>query len=84
MKEDGNSQSELDDRYTSNEEAQGTVRLIAAIIFCIGAVIAYFVWPNGVTDSTLAQITFGALLRAGAAFVIMLAALIMAGLLIHD
>ena len=35
----------------------------AFIVLAISAVIAYFVWPSGVTSEALSQMTFGSLLR---------------------
>jgi len=49
----------------------------APLAFClaVGCVAAYFVWPTGITDMPLGAITFGALLRAIGAGLIMLVAL---------
>lgn len=58
--------------------------VIAAVLFGIGLAIAYWVWPDGITDIPLAQITFGGLLRAAASSVITLAGLYMAALLLMD
>ncbi len=38
---------------------------MAVAILAIGFAAAYWVWPSGITDLTLASITFGAVLRAG-------------------
>lgn len=68
-------------KYVTNEEAQASVRIIAAIILAIGFVAAYWVWPGGITDQTLAAITFGGLLRAIASGAIAVAALVVAAML---
>lgn len=67
--------------FVSNESAQASVRVMAVILFCIGLAIAYWVWPAGITNIPLVQITFGALLWAAASAAITLATLIMAALL---
>lgn len=51
-------------KFTTNEQAQAAVRVMAVIFLAIGFAATYWVWPNGITDLTLASITFGALLRA--------------------
>lgn len=56
--------SEPDKKFVSNEEAQATTRVIAVIFLGIGLAIAYWVWPTGATDLTLASMTFGTFLRA--------------------
>jgi predicted negative regulator of RcsB-dependent stress response len=69
------------DKYVTNEEAQASVRLIAAIILAVGLVAGYWVWPTGITDLTLASITFGTLLRAIAAGVIVVGSLVFTAML---
>lgn len=64
---------EQDGRFTTNEQAQSTVQVMAVVLFAIGLAAAYWVWPSGITDLTLSTITFGALLRAIASGVIVLA-----------
>jgi hypothetical protein len=44
-------------------EARATTRGLAVVVLAIGLTIAYWVWPDGITERTLASITFGALLR---------------------
>lgn len=60
-------------KFATNEEAQTVTRVIAVIFLGIGLAIAYWVWPTGATDLTLASMTFGTLLQAigsaGIAFV---------------
>lgn len=70
--------------YRSNESVQAGVRKLAAILFGIGLAIAYWLWPDGITNLPLAQITFGTLLWAAASCATMLAALVMAILLWID
>lgn len=70
-----------DGEFVSNESAQASIRIMAAVLFGIGLVISYWVWPAGITNFPLAQINLGALLRAAASGAIALAALVMAALL---
>ncbi len=56
--------NEQNGKFTTNEQAQATVRAVAVVLLAIGLAAAYWVWPSGITDLTLASITFGALLRA--------------------
>ena len=65
----------------SNEQAQRTTRWIAAVLFAIGLVIAYAVWPAGVVDQPLGAVTFGALLRSIGAVIVVLGALFVAAML---
>ena len=69
------------EKYVTNEEAQASVRVIAAIVLAIGLVAAYWVWPSGITDQALAAITFGALLRAIASGAIAVVALVFTAML---
>lgn len=55
----------------TNEQAQAEIRatritgyVYAVFVMAIGFGIAYALWPDGVTDTPLSSITFGALLRA--------------------
>lgn len=73
-----------DGAFVSNKSAQASVRVMAVVLFGIGLVISYWVWPAGITNFSLAQITLGALLRAAASGAITLAALVMAALLWID
>ncbi len=45
-----------------------------------GCVVAYWVWPAGVTDLTLAAITFGQVLRAIGSAVAVLVGLVLAAM----
>ena len=76
--------SEPDNKFVSNESAQATVRVLATVLLGIGLAAAYWVWPTGVTDLSLANVTFGAFLRAIASGVIAIIALIFAALLWMD
>lgn len=68
-----------EDEYNlTNDENQAITRKFAAILFGIGLSIAYWVWPDGITNLTLSQIRFGALLQAGASSAIALVALVIA------
>ena len=64
--------SEPDGKYMSNESAQRVVWAVASVLLGIGWIVAYWVWPSGITDLPLASITFGELLRAIASGVIAL------------
>jgi hypothetical protein len=55
---------ERNGKFTTIEQAQAAVRIMAVTFLAIGFPAAYWVWPSGITDLTLASITFGALLRA--------------------
>lgn len=44
-----------------DEQANSVLATIISI--AIGGAITYWIWPVGITDLPLAQITFGALLR---------------------
>jgi len=68
-------------KHATNEEAQRTTRIVAVIYFAIGLVIAYFVWPSGVTEVPLSSVTVGGWLRMLASGAITLAFLYGAGLL---
>ena len=50
--------------------------MFAVFVLAIGWVVAYWIWPKGITDLPLAAITLGALLRALAAGAIALIVLI--------
>lgn len=63
---------EQNGKFTTNEQAQATVRVTAVVILAIGLAVAYWVWPSGITELTLASITFGTLSRAIASGVIAL------------
>jgi hypothetical protein len=67
-------------KFVSNEEAQATTRMVATVLLAIGFVIAYWVWPAGITDLPLAAVTFGALLRAIASGVMALVTLYLVAL----
>jgi hypothetical protein len=75
---------EPDNELVSNESAQARVRVMAAVLLGIGVAIAYWVWPAGITDLPLTQITFGSFIRVAASGAITLAALVMAALLWAD
>ncbi len=64
---------EQDGKFTTNEQAQSNVRVMAVVFLAIGLAAAYWVWPSGIADLTLSSITLGALLRAIASGVIALA-----------
>lgn len=55
---------EENENFTTNEEAQNSVRVVAIAFLVIGLAAAYWIWPTGISDMTLASITFAALLRA--------------------
>lgn len=76
--------SEPDRKFISNESAQASVRVMATVLFGIGLVIAYGIWPTGVSDVPLANMTFGALLQAIASGAIAVIPLILAALLWMD
>lgn len=63
---------EQNGKFMTNEHAQANVRVMAVVFLTIGLAAAYWVWPSGITELTLASITFGALLRAIASGVIAL------------
>ena len=72
---------ERNGKFTTNEQAQATTRVVAVVFLAIGLLAAYWVWPNGITDLTIASITLGALLRAVGSGVIALASCICAAML---
>lgn len=72
---------EQDDKFTTNEQAQGTTRAMAVVFFAIGLAASYWVWPNGITDLSLTSITFGALLRAIASGAIVLVSFVVTAML---
>jgi hypothetical protein len=53
--------------YISYAEARARMRLLALVLFPLGMALAYWLWPDGITDRTLGSITLGELLEAGAA-----------------
>jgi hypothetical protein len=53
----------MNDQNT-DDEGKDLARIIAIIILVIGLSAAYWVWPSGITELTLASMKFGALLRA--------------------
>ena len=56
--------------YIANKQADAKARFWGVIVFLFGLCLAYLVWPDGITDTTLGAIKFGMLLRAlGAAFI---------------
>jgi len=55
--------SDQPEQYRSNERAQASVRRIGLIFLAIALVFAYLVWPAGVTELPLSQITLGGYLR---------------------
>ena len=70
--------SESNGKFISNEEAQASTRVTAAILLAIGLAAAYWVWPSGITDTPLGAMTFGALLRAIASGAIALVSFVFA------
>ena len=68
-------------KFTTNDQAQATTRVVAVVLLVIGLAAAYWVWPSGINDLTLASITFGALLRAIASGVIALVSCAMTAML---
>lgn len=58
------------------DEHRALSRKFGAIFLAIGLFISYLVWPDGITNLTLSEIRFGALLQVGASSVIALVALI--------
>jgi len=70
-----------DGEFVSNERAQTTARVLSAVLFGIGLIAAFWVWPAGITNLTLANITLGVLLKAATSGAITLAALVMGVLL---
>lgn len=61
----------------SNEDARKTARAIAMVFLVVGLAIAYVVWPTGIMDLPLRQMTLDALSRALASVAIALGALVM-------
>ena len=72
--------NEQNEAYTTNEKADSTARAFGVVLLCMGVGIAYLVWPSGITDTTLAAMTFGALLRAVAAIAIGVVSLVAAAM----
>ena len=70
-----------DAEFMSNENVQKRVRVMAAVFLAIGWAISYWIWPSGVIDLPLVQITFGAFLRILASGASAFAFLVMAYLL---
>lgn len=68
----------------SQAQAAATVRVVATVILCIGWGVAYLVWPDGITDTAIAAVTIGELLRAIAGGVIAICTLLFVGLLWAD
>jgi len=64
----------------TNEEAERSNRKVALGYLVVGLAIAYWVWPDGITDLPLAQITLGGFLRffASAAIALVAAAIAIA------
>lgn len=75
---------EPDHKIVSNESAQASVRVMGTVLFGIGLAIAYWVWPTGITDVTLANIAFGRLLQAIASGGIVVITFYLAALLWMD
>lgn len=73
-----------DDGFESSESARTSERIVAVILLCIGWSIAFWVWPSGIADIPLVNITFGSLLPAVASVGIAFAVLVMAALLWID
>ena len=61
-------------KYVTNEVNDRRIRRGALIFLAIGWAIAYWVWPDGITDLTFAQITLGGFLRVLASAAIALGA----------
>jgi hypothetical protein len=72
-----------DNKFVSNDSAPLAVWVVAAVLLAIGLAIAYWVWPAGITDLTLANITFGVFLRAAASGAIGLVALVMVVMILN-
>jgi hypothetical protein len=57
MRKGPGARAPVDDAFTTNEEAQRSVRWIAIAFLAIGWGLAWWVWPSGVADAPLASIT---------------------------
>lgn len=57
-------------KVANNADAQATSLFAIVVLLCIGLAIAFWIWPTGVTDLSLAAATIGELLRAIASVVI--------------
>ena len=53
---------ESNGKFVSNEKVQAGIRKMAVVLFSVGFAIAYWIWPAGITDIPLGQITLGAFL----------------------
>ena len=62
--------SEPNGKFVSNEQARATTAIVGIILLGIALGIAYWIWPEGITDLPLGAITLGQFLRAGAAIVV--------------
>jgi len=51
------------EEYTTNERAQATVRRVGLVFLAVALAFAYLVWPPGVIELPLSQITLGGFLR---------------------
>jgi hypothetical protein len=70
---------ERNGKFTSDDQSQATVRVVAVVFLVIGFAAAYWAWPSGITDLTFASITFGVLLRAiGAGMIVLVSCVVTA------
>lgn len=66
------------------QKDQAVSHVTAVVILAIGFAAAYWVWPSGIIDLTLASIAFGGLLRAAASGLIGLVSLVFAVMMWFD
>jgi hypothetical protein len=64
----------------TNDQADAFSRKFGIVLMCIGFAIAYFVWPDGATDVSLAAMTLGMLLRVIAAIGLAIASVVLAAM----
>jgi hypothetical protein len=68
--------SEQDGPIANN--AQRSERAMASVVLVIGCGVAYWIWPGGITENTLSQITLAEFARLLASIITAVAFFVMA------
>lgn len=57
-------------RYLTDESARRLTRPVVTVLLLVGLALAFWVWPEGITDKPFGDVSLSELLEAGAAVLV--------------